>query len=208
MKIAEARQFVKDNGMSVTKTTSMDEIVDFIIDNALQEDAIAEGFDESLFNDNDTSEESNDSFTNLFSRSQSSKKNWERVTPEQFNKLKPSERARTMSDEQIADNAEAIEIKSVRQVQVNGEDRWIVLTTLNKRFWLSQCPPSSGVIGITKIPVNTWFPNWENNKMTGVMRCLNQEHYRISKDEFKLTYADRIKIQAKAQVLATDATAE
>jgi hypothetical protein len=209
MKIAEARQWVKDNGMSVTKTTSMDEIVDYIIDNALQEDAIAEGFDESLFEDNDTSSTTSGSlFDNIFGI-KATKRDWQILSIQEFEKLPAAERQFTMTTEQISKSAETYEIKSVsKPLKVNGQDRWKILTTLGETFWLDELPPSSGVVGITKIKAGTWFPNWINGKMEGARRCNNQDYYKLSRDEFKLTYSDRIKIQAKAQALSVDATAE
>ena len=206
--LAKAKKFAKDNGMSLESTTSMDEIVQFIIENDLQDEALSDGFDESLFDENDTPSSRDNEFDQLFGRSETTAKQWQRVSREEFNKLPSSEKQRTLSDEQIANSAETVEIKSTRHVQVNGEDRWIVLTTLGKRFWLNQTPPSSGVIGITKIPTNTWFPNWVGGQLVGVMRCKNDVHYRISKDAFVLTYADRIRIQAKAGLAIADATAE
>ncbi len=112
------------------------------------------------------------------------------------------------SDIQLIEKS--VEIKSVspKPIKIKGEDRWRILTTLGKTFWVNQAPPASGVIGITTIPKNTWFPNWVDGKMVGVMRCTNAIHYRISKDAFMLTYADRIRIQAKAGLAIADATAE
>jgi hypothetical protein len=208
MKIAEARKWATDNGLSITKTTSMDEIVDLIIENGLQDEAMEDGFDESLFDNNDTPSSRDDEFDQLFGRSETTAKQWQRVSRDEFKKLPSSEKQKYMNDEQITNSAETVEIRSIKHVQVNGEDRWIVLTTLGKRFWLNQAPPTSGVVGVTKIPTNTWFPNWVGGQLVGVMRCKNDVHYRISKDAFVLTYADRIRIQAKAGLAAADATAE
>ena len=208
MKIAEAREWATDNGLSITKTTSMDEIVDLIIENGLQDEAMEDGFDESLFDNNDTPSSRDDEFDQLFGRSETTAKQWQRVSRDEFKKLPSSEKQKYMNDEQIANSAETVEIRSIKHVQVNGEDRWIVLTTLGKRFWLNQAPPTSGVVGVTKIPANTWFPNWVGGQLVGVMRCKNDVHYRISKDAFVLTYADRIRIQTKAGLAIADATAE